>query len=34
MKAHMLPPAYAHDGETYLQHVWDFVTSQGRVIRF
>ena len=32
--AHALPPSYTHDGETYLQHVFDFVTSQGRVIRF
>ena len=30
----MLPPEYVHDGETYLQHVFDFVTSEGRVIRF
>lgn len=31
---HMLPPAYTHDGETYLQHVFDFITSEGRVIKF
>lgn len=30
----MWPAEYRHDGETYLQFVFDFITSQGRVVRF
>ena len=28
------PSVYTHDGETYLQQVFDFYLNQGHVIRF